>query len=90
MRFEQAAMGSWLKTPWFPPLRTARLLYVRPGTPAKHSPKDYPAFRDWALANGYADGLTIDRWPDKKGLRHLKSRQRLSKVDFRIACPANF
>ena len=27
---------------------------------------------------------------DKKGLRHLKSRQRLSKVDFRIACPANF
>ncbi len=22
---------------------------------------DYPAFRDWALANGYADHLTIDR-----------------------------
>jgi hypothetical protein len=22
---------------------------------------DYPAFRDWALANGYGDGLTIDR-----------------------------
>lgn len=27
----------------------------------------FEAFRDWALANGYADHLTIDRWPDKTG-----------------------
>jgi len=27
----------------------------------------YDDFRDWALANGYADHLTIDRWPDGKG-----------------------
>jgi hypothetical protein len=25
------------------------------------------AFRDWALANGYADHLTIDRYPDQNG-----------------------
>jgi hypothetical protein len=24
-------------------------------------------FRDWALANGYAKNLTIDRYPDKDG-----------------------
>lgn len=28
---------------------------------------DYGAFRDWALANGYADSLTIDRFPDSSG-----------------------
>lgn len=28
---------------------------------------DYTAFRDWALANGHADGLEIDRWPDNNG-----------------------
>jgi hypothetical protein len=28
---------------------------------------DYTAFKAWALANGYRDDLTIDRWPDKKG-----------------------
>lgn len=27
----------------------------------------FPAFRAWALANGYSDELTIDRWPDKNG-----------------------
>jgi hypothetical protein len=24
-------------------------------------------FREWALANGYADNLTIDRFPDRDG-----------------------
>ena len=28
---------------------------------------DYPAFRDWAMSNGYRDDLTIDRWPDQAG-----------------------
>jgi hypothetical protein len=28
---------------------------------------DFAAFRDWALANGYRDDLTIDRWPDRDG-----------------------
>lgn len=27
----------------------------------------FPAFRDWALANGYAENLTIDRIDDNKG-----------------------
>jgi len=27
----------------------------------------YPAFRDWALANGYADNLVIDRIDNNKG-----------------------
>ena len=27
----------------------------------------YPAFRDWALANGYENGLTIDRIDNNKG-----------------------
>lgn len=27
----------------------------------------YEAFRDWSLANGYRDDLTIDRWPDTNG-----------------------
>lgn len=29
--------------------------------------ESYVAFRDWSLANGYRDNLTIDRWPDKRG-----------------------
>ncbi len=29
--------------------------------------KSFESFRDWAMANGYADDLTIDRWPDKNG-----------------------
>lgn len=29
--------------------------------------REYIPFRDWALANGYRDDLTIDRWPDKRG-----------------------
>jgi hypothetical protein len=29
--------------------------------------ENYVAFRDWALANGYRDDLTLDRWPDKHG-----------------------
>ncbi len=28
---------------------------------------DFAAFRDWALANGYADNLTIDRIDNNKG-----------------------
>lgn len=28
---------------------------------------NYPAFRDWALANGYRDNLTIDRYPNRVG-----------------------
>lgn len=28
---------------------------------------DFAAFRDWALANGYAEGLTIDRKDNDKG-----------------------
>lgn len=28
---------------------------------------DYGAFREWALANGYAHNLTIDRFPDNRG-----------------------
>lgn len=28
---------------------------------------DFTAFRNWAIANGYADHLTIDRWPDQNG-----------------------
>jgi hypothetical protein len=28
---------------------------------------DYIAFRDWALSNGYADNLSIDRYPDLNG-----------------------
>jgi hypothetical protein len=28
---------------------------------------DVHKFREWALANGYADHLTIDRYPDKDG-----------------------
>lgn len=28
---------------------------------------DFAAFRDWALSNGYADDLTIDRIDDNKG-----------------------
>lgn len=28
---------------------------------------DFAAFRDWSLANGYRDDLTLDRWPDKDG-----------------------
>lgn len=28
---------------------------------------DYIAFRDWALANGYADNLSIDRYPNLNG-----------------------
>lgn len=28
---------------------------------------DFAAFRDWSLANGYRDDLTIDRWPDQNG-----------------------
>ena len=28
---------------------------------------DFPAFRDWALANGYTDDLTIDRIDNDKG-----------------------
>ncbi len=27
----------------------------------------FEAFRDWALANGYRDDLTIDRFPDNAG-----------------------
>ena len=27
----------------------------------------YEAFRDWSLANGYADTLVLDRYPDKDG-----------------------
>lgn len=27
----------------------------------------FPAFRNWALANGYRDDLTLDRWPDNNG-----------------------
>lgn len=27
----------------------------------------FQAFKDWALANGYRDDLSIDRWPDKNG-----------------------
>jgi len=29
--------------------------------------KSYTAFRDWALGNGYSDGLTIDRIDNDKG-----------------------
>jgi hypothetical protein len=29
--------------------------------------EDYEAFRDWALAHGYADSLQIDRFPNKNG-----------------------
>jgi hypothetical protein len=29
--------------------------------------QDYTRFRDWAVANGYADDLTIDRCPDNDG-----------------------
>lgn len=29
--------------------------------------KDFVAFRDWALANGYKPGLQIDRYPDNDG-----------------------
>jgi hypothetical protein len=28
---------------------------------------DFAAFRDWSLANGYRDDLTLDRWPDQNG-----------------------
>jgi|ERR1700756_1388232 len=28
---------------------------------------NYPAFRDWALAHGYADNLQLDRYPDNDG-----------------------
>jgi len=28
---------------------------------------NYEAFKDWALANGYRDNLTLDRWPDQNG-----------------------
>jgi len=28
---------------------------------------DFPAFRDWAFSNGYADDLTIDRLDSNKG-----------------------
>lgn len=28
---------------------------------------DYDTFRNWALANGYEEHLTIDRWPDPSG-----------------------
>lgn len=27
----------------------------------------FQSFRDWALANGYRDDLTLDRWPDNNG-----------------------
>ncbi len=29
--------------------------------------QNYGAFRDWALASGYRDDLTIDRYPDRRG-----------------------
>lgn len=29
--------------------------------------ESYEAFRDWALANGYSDNLTLDRFPDANG-----------------------
>ena len=32
---------------------------------------DYAVFRDWALANGYRDDLTIDRYPDVDGWYEL-------------------
>ena len=28
---------------------------------------DYTAFRDWAMSNGYADNLTLDRKDNDKG-----------------------
>lgn len=28
---------------------------------------DFAVFREWALANGYADGLSIDRFPNNDG-----------------------
>lgn len=28
---------------------------------------DFAAFRDWSLANGYREGLSIDRWPNPYG-----------------------
>jgi len=28
---------------------------------------DFDAFRDWSVANGYTDSLTIDRYPDNSG-----------------------
>jgi hypothetical protein len=28
---------------------------------------DYPAFKEWSLNNGYKEGLTLDRYPDKNG-----------------------
>ena len=33
----------------------------------KHLSKGYVAFRDWALAHGYSDNLTIDRIDNNKG-----------------------
>lgn len=37
------------------------------GTKARHVTKGFVAFKEWALANGYADNLTIDRIDVNKG-----------------------
>ena len=43
------------------PNREAYGLYGGKGVKVCEEWNDYAAFRDWALANGYADGLSIDR-----------------------------
>jgi hypothetical protein len=39
----------------------------------------YPAFRDWALANGYSDALTIDRRDNDRGYQPANCRWATAK-----------
>ena len=49
------------------PNREAYPLYGGKGVKLGKEWEEYPVFRRWALANGYADNLSIDRIDSKKG-----------------------
>lgn len=57
-----------MKTRCFNPNFAAYMRYGGRGiSVCKEWADDFPAFREWALANGYSDDLTIDRIDTSKG-----------------------